>query len=78
MSGRRIVGQHSRGWQVNTLGGKRTSVVADTQGVAIDRGRDILEGAGEGKLTIRGGDGRIRDSDAVPSATGPFSRLDKK
>jgi hypothetical protein len=53
-------------WEVMKPGADRASVVTNTQGDAINRGREMVRNDGGGELQIRGRDGQIRDSDTVP------------
>ncbi len=69
---RRIVQPNpERGWDVVKPGAKRASAHADTQAAAMQRGREILGNLGGGELTIKGKDGKIRDSDTVPVGNDP-------
>jgi hypothetical protein len=79
MPNRRIVQQRSDGdWEVKAPGASRASAIEATQGAAIDRAREILTHIGGGELTIKGQDGRIRDSDTVPPAHDPDPPRDRK
>lgn len=53
-------------WEVVREKHQRPSAVEPTQREAIDRGREIVRGAGGGELRIKGRDGRYRDSDTIP------------
>lgn len=76
---RRIVQPRSDGqWEVVKPGADRASAVTDTQAAAIDRARDILGNDGGGELTIKGRNGRIRDSDTVPPGNDPNPPTDKR
>ena len=76
---RRIVQPRSDGqWEVVKPGADRASAVTDTQAAAIDRARDILGNDGGGELTIKGQNGRIRDSDTVPPGNDPHPPTDKR
>jgi len=76
---RRIVQHRSDGqWEVVKPGADRASAVTDTQATAIDRARDILGNDGGGELTIKGQNGRIRDSDTVPPGHDPNPPTDKR
>jgi hypothetical protein len=76
---RRIVQQRGDGqWEVKKPGADRASAVTDTQAAAIDRARDILGNDGGGELTIKGQDGRIRDSDTVRPGNDPNPPRDKR
>lgn len=70
---RRIVQQRPDGnWESVKPEHKRASVVAPTQKEVIDRTRPIIGNAGGGELTIKGRDGKIRDSDTIkPGNEGP-------
>jgi hypothetical protein len=69
---RRIVQQNPNGgWDVVKSGYQRASSHADTQAEAIQRARDIIGNLGGGELTIKGRDGKIRDSDTVPPGNDP-------
>lgn len=50
-------------WAVRRSGSDRASVTADTQGEAIDLGREISRNQGT-ELVIHRPNGRIRDSDS--------------
>ncbi|WP_217915422.1 DUF2188 domain-containing protein [Miltoncostaea marina] len=54
------------GWEVVKEHHERASAVTSTQREAIDRARQIVQGAGGGELRIKGRDGRFRDSDTIP------------
>jgi len=76
---RRFVQERPDGkWEVKKPGADRASAVEDRQREAIDRAREILKGTGGGELTIKGTDGKIRDSDTVPPARDPNPPKDKK
>ena len=76
---RRIVQQRGDGrWEVKAPRADRASAVADTQAAAIDRAHKILRNDGGGELTIKGTDGRIRDSDTVPPANDPNPPRDRR
>ena len=76
---RRIVSPHpDGGWQVQKPGASRASARTRTQKESIDRGRVILEGDGGGELTIKGEDGRIRDSDTIAPGNDPNPPKDTK
>lgn len=76
---RRIVQQREDGrWEVKAPRADRASAIADTQSAAIDRARDILSNDGGGELTIKGQDGRIRDSDTVPPGNDPNPPRDRR
>ncbi|HZN95006.1 MAG TPA: DUF2188 domain-containing protein [Myxococcales bacterium] len=55
--------KHDGGWAVMKEGGRRASVVAPTQGEAIDAGRRIAR-RDRTELVIHGRDGRIREKDS--------------
>ncbi len=72
MPNRRIVQQRRDGdWEVKAPKADRASSTHGTQADAIDRAREILQRIGGGELTIKGEDGRIRDSDTVSPARDP-------
>jgi len=76
---RRIVQPRADGdWEVKKPGADRASAVTGTQSAAIDRARQILSNDGGGELTIKGENGRIRDSDTVPPANDPNPPKDKR
>ncbi|MEV4422478.1 DUF2188 domain-containing protein [Patulibacter sp. NPDC049589] len=52
-------------WEVVREDHQRASAITRTQAEAIDRGREIVGGAGGGELRIKGVDGQIRDSDTI-------------
>jgi len=66
------------GWDVKRPNAKRASAHTETQAEAIERGRKIVENLGGGELTIKGRDGRIRDSDTVPPGGDPNPPRDTK
>ena len=76
---RRIVQQREDGrWEVKAPRADRASAIADTQSAAIDRARDILGNDGGGELTIKGQNGRIRDSDTVSPGNDPNPPRDRR
>jgi hypothetical protein len=76
---RRIVQPRDDGnWEVKKPGADRASAVTDTQSGAIDRARQILTNDGGGELTIKGENGRIRDSDTVRPGNDPNPPKDKR
>jgi len=76
---RRIVQQRSDGdWEVVKPGADRASAVEGNQGDAIGRARTILGNDGGGELTIKGRDGKIRDSDTVAPGNDPYPPKDRK
>jgi hypothetical protein len=76
---RRIVQQRQNGdWEVKKPGADRASAITNTQSDAIDRARHILSNDGGGELTIKGQNGRIRDSDTVPPGHDPNPPKDRK
>lgn len=77
-SDRHVVPNPSGGWDVKKPGASRASSHHDTQKDAIDRGREIVRGAGGGELRIHGQDGRIRDSDTVAPGHDPYPPKDTK
>ena len=54
---------HPDGWAVKTEGSSRASAVTQTQGQAIEQGRQQAQRA-QGELFIHGTDGKIRDRDS--------------
>jgi len=48
------------GWKVKKEGASRASGVFDTKAEAVERGRELAKGAGEGQLKIHGKDGQIQ------------------
>lgn len=79
MPNRRIVQQRRDGdWEVKAPKADRASSTHDTQGDAIDRAREILQRIGGGELTIKGENGRIRDSDTVPNGRDPNPPRDRR
>lgn len=76
---RRIVQRrHDGRWEVKAPRADRASAVTNTQSAAIDRAREILTNDGGGELTIKGTDGRIRDSDTVPPGNDPNPPRDRR
>jgi hypothetical protein len=76
---RRIVQQREDGrWEVKAPRVDRASVITDTQSAAIDRARGILSKVGGGELTIKGTDGKIRDSDTVAPGNDPNPPRDRR
>jgi len=76
---RRIVQQRQDGdWEIKKPGADRASAITDTQSAAIDRGRQILSNNGGGELTIKGQNGKIRDSDTVRPGNDPNPPRDKR
>ena len=76
---RRTVGPHSSGgWQVKANNAERASAVTRTKAEAIGRGREILQNAGGGELTIQNKGGRIIDSDTVAPGNDPNPPRDRK
>jgi len=70
---RRIVQQtpDKKGWEVTAPNAKRASSTHETQGQAEQRAKQIVRNLGGGEVTIKGKDGRIRDSDTVPHGNDP-------
>ncbi len=69
---RRIVQQRDDNrWEVKAPQADRASSTHDSQSDAINRTRQILQNDGGGELTIKGRDGKIRDSDTVPPGNDP-------
>lgn len=76
---RRIVQQRADGdWEIKKPGADRASAVLDTQSAAINRARQILSNDGGGELTIKGQNGRIRDSDTVSPGNDPNPPKDRR
>ena len=76
---RRIVQQQEDGrWEVKAPRADRASAITDTQSGAINRARDILSHDGGGELTIKGTDGKIRDSDTVAPGNDPNPPRDRR
>ena len=57
-------------WAVQRAGGQRASSVHDTQGDAVNAGRDLARQAG-GELRIHRPNGQIRDSDSYGNDPNP-------
>lgn len=74
---RHVVPDPSGGWDVTLPGAARASAHFDQQGEAVNRAREILQGAGGGELVVHGRDGQIREKDTVPPARDPFPPRDK-
>ena len=70
-SNRHVVPNPEGGWDVLKPRANRSSAHLPTQAEAIDRAREIVEGLGGGEVLIHGRDGRIRDSDTIPSDNDP-------
>ena len=68
---RSVQQRHDGQWEVVKPGAGRASAITDTQSAAIDRARNILGNDSGGELTIKGQDGKIRDSDTVPPGNDP-------
>ncbi len=76
---RRIVQPNPEGgWDLVKPGASRVSAHTATQAQAVQRGREILSNIGGGELTIKGKDGKIRDSDSVPPGNDPNPPKDTK
>lgn len=76
---RRIVQQRKDGdWEVRAPKADRASAVTSTQAAAVNRARQILSNDGGGELTIKGEDGKIRDSDTVHPGKDPNPPKDRK
>jgi Uncharacterized protein conserved in bacteria (DUF2188) len=75
---RHVVPNENGGWDVVAPGASRASSHHDTQGQAIDRGREIVHNAGGGELSIHGRSGQIRDSDTIAPGRDPNPPRDKK
>ena len=76
---RRIVQQREDGrWEIKAPHAERASAITDTQSAAIDRARDILGNDGGGELTIKGTDGKVRDSDTVAPGNDPNPPRDRR
>lgn len=50
----------------------------DTQGAAINSGRDKLVNAGGGELTVKGRDGKIRSKDTLGGGNDPNPPRDRE
>lgn len=59
------------GWDVKADGAERSSGHFPTQQEAIDRGREILQRAGGGELTIHNREGEIRAKDTIHPGNDP-------
>lgn len=66
---------HGDGWATRRPGSSRVSTTHDTQGDAIERGRDIARND-ESELVIHRPNGQIRDKDSY--GNDPFPPRDKK
>lgn len=75
---RRIVGPRGDKWVVTKPGSSRVSSQHGTQAAAINKGRKTLQNTGGGELTIKGKDGRFRDSDTVSPGNDPFPPKDRR
>jgi len=75
---RDVVPNPEGGWDVRAPGASRASSHHDTQGDAIDRGREIVRNQGGGELRIHGRDSKIRDSDTIPPGNDPNPPRDRK
>lgn len=53
---------HEDGWAVRSAGSQRATSIHDTQGEAIEVGREIARNQGT-ELFVHGRDGRIRERD---------------
>lgn len=53
------------GWDVVKEGGERASAHTETKKEAVDRGREIVRGAGGGELRIADKHGTLIDSDTI-------------
>ena len=58
-------------WEVKAPGADRASSRHDTQGQAEKRAKEIVKNLGGGEVTIKGRNGKIRDSDTVPPGNDP-------
>lgn len=74
---RNVVHRDDGSWAVHKPGSDRASAVANTQAEAIQRGREILHGAGGGELRIHGLDGQIRDARTIAPGNDPCPPKDK-
>ena len=71
-------GPADRPWQVVAPGAERASSLHRTQREAIERARELVANSGGGEVTIKGRDGRIRDSDTVAPGNDPSPPKNKK
>jgi hypothetical protein len=62
----------ARNWRVVGPHAERASAVAQTQGEAIGRAREILRNAGGCELLIHRPNGEIRGKDTIPPGNDPF------
>jgi Uncharacterized protein conserved in bacteria (DUF2188) len=76
--GRDVVPNPDGGWDVKKPGAERASAHRDTQGEAINRGRQIVGNDGGGELRIHGRNGQIRDSDTIPPGNDPNPPKDRR
>lgn len=53
---------HEDGWAIRSAGSQRATSIHDTQGEAIEVGREIARNQGT-ELFVHGRDGRIRERD---------------
>jgi len=65
-------------WEVKAPGADRASSTHDTQRQAEQKAKQIVKNLGGGDVTIKGTDGRIRDSDTVPRGNDPNPPRDKR
>ncbi len=71
---KRVVQRRDDGnYEVRKPGADRAGAVADTQGAAAARGREILGNDGGGELQIRGLNGQIRQQDTIKPGNDPRS-----
>lgn len=75
---RRHVVPHEKGWAVKAPGSKKASGIFGTQKAAEKRAKEIVGNKGGGEVTIRGRDGKIRDSDTVAPGNDPCPPRDRK
>ena len=69
----RYVTKHPKGWAVKAPGAARASSVHRTQREAEAAAKQTVANLGGGDVRIQGRDGKLRDSDMVPSGNGPKS-----
>ncbi len=76
---RRIVSPDpAGGYRIDAPGGQRASGKTATQRAAEKRAKDIVRNLGGGEVTLRGKDGRIKDSDTVRPGRDPLPPRDKR
>lgn len=78
MANYHVVTNPNGGWDVKKENSDRASAHADTQAQAEEQAKQFAAHSGGGEVRIHGLDGRIRDSDTVPSARDPFPPRDTR